>query len=227
MEFSALINSIYLYGGHVAVVCLLINVAICLLYFKSLDVPFRRLCYFLFFNLVIEIVARSLAYAGINNLPLLHLYTLGEFILLSYFYQSLIKNSNVFKNYFWQFVASICVLILLNSAFFQSIYTFNSIAKTLVQVIIISYAVFYFYKLTENHAFQFAKGKSLRLINSAFLIYYSGTLFIFMCSQIYINDSDTYKLFWAFNAILNLIFQLLIFWGIWMVVSNKIPLSSS
>jgi len=114
----------------------------------------------------------------------------------------------------------------LNSILVQSIFEFNTIAKTIVQIIIISYAVIYFYNLTDDQPLSRTSEKSIRLINSAILIYYSGSLFVFMCSQLSFLNEDVYLLFWTFNAILNVIFQLLILIGIWKVIFLKTPLSS-
>lgn len=227
MEFPKVLDFIYYNSGHFAVLCLSISVSFCLFNFKKLNTPFRRLCYFLVWNLIIEISARFIAYSGIgNNLPLLHLYTLGEFILLSWFYKSLLTKPAFFQNKFWHLVIVGSILVILNSIFLQSIYEFNPLAKTFVQVIIISFAVLYFYNLTENPSIAPGIEKSLRLINSAILIYYSGSLFIFMCNQIFLENSELYEIIWAFNAVLNVIFQLLILFGIWKVVFKKTPLSS-
>ena len=226
MDFTELLHKIYVNIGDLAVVCLFINVILCLSHFKKFGDPFRRFCYFLIWALLIEILARVCSYVWSNNLPLLHLYTLGEFILLSWFYKSLIEKPVVFQNKYQYFITAIVVLIILNSLFIQNINGFNSYAKTLVQIIIISYAILYFYNLTENRSLPFAVEKSLRLINSAIIVYYSGSLFIFMCGQISFDNSTSYLPFWAFNAGLYLIFQLLILWGIWKVIFKKTPLSS-
>ena len=115
---------------------------------------------------------------------------------------------------------------MLNSVFIQNIYAFNPLAKTLVQLTIIALAVLYFYNLNSLQSSASGIYKSLRLINSAVLIYYSGSLFIFMCNQLFIDASEGYEIIWAFNAVLNLIFQLLVLWGLWIVVFKKAPSSS-
>lgn len=226
MEIIELLNNSNKIFGNLAITCLAINVLLCLFFFKKLGTPFRRFCYFLIWNLLIEISARVFAYYEVNNLPLLHLYTLGEFILLSYFYQSLIEKPVFFQKKYWYFVFIGALLIIVNSLFFQNIYGFNTIAKTFVQIIIISFAVLFFYHLTEKQSLSHPVKKSLRLVNSAIIVYYSGSFFIFMCSQISFSHSDLYKVFWVFNAILNLIFQMLVLWGISKLVFRKTSLSS-
>lgn len=156
----------------------------------------------------------------------MHFYTLGEFILYSWFYHSLIKKAQKLNSWFLYFVIGVSAAIILNSMFIQSIYEFNTIAKTCVQIIIIGYAIMYFLNLTEEQPLSHTSEKSLRLINSAVLIYYSGSLFIFMCGQISFIKGDIYLVFWTFNAILNVVFQILILIAVWKIIFKKIPLSS-
>jgi len=225
MESYETLQTIYYYAVKLALVCLSINVVFCFVYRKKLNTPFKRLFYFLILNLITEILAFTFMQFEYNNLPLLHLYTLGEFVLFSYFYMSLIDKPVQIKKAFKYFVGVGCVLIVLNSVFLQSIYTFNTFAKTSVQVVIIAYAVLYFYNLVENRSFTSAESKSLRLVNSAVLIYYSGSLFIFMYGKFSLINVEGYVVFWAFNAILNFIFQLLILIGLWKAFFKKKTLS--
>ena len=214
MESYATLHTIYFYAVKLAFICLSINVVFCFIKRKKLNTPFLRLFYFLIWNLIIEVLAQVFMKLEYNNLPLLHLYTLGEFILFSYFYMSLLNKPIRFKKIFGYFILVGSLLIILNSILFQSIYAFNTFAKTFVQIIIIGYAVLYFYYLVENPNLSVAKSKSLRLVNSAILVYYSGSLFIFMCGKFSLIDVEGFVVFWAFNAMLNFIFQLLILIGL-------------
>ena len=213
MENSSNIDLLNTYSANLVLVIISINVLLFALKYHELSAPFQRLFYFLILNLVIEISARLFPYAGLNNLPLLHFYTLGEFILLSFFYKSLIVKPAFFQRYFWQIVAIGSVLIICNSLFVQSIYGFNTIAKSGVQICLIGYAVIFFYNLMEDS--QYSKVKGIRLINSAVIIYYSGSLFIFMFSPISFGNEDLYVIFWVFNSLLYIGFHLLIFAGLW------------
>ena len=184
MNSSSLINMLYLYAGDIAITILALTILLCLLSMKKLTIPLKRLLYFLLWNLLIEISARIFIMKGINNLPLLHVYTIGEFILFSWFYNSLISKPSWFRIKFWRLVLSGAVLMILNSLFFRIGGDYNSVSKTIVQIIIISYAVLYFYNLTEIRSNSNRVSKSLSLINSAILIYYSGSLFIFMWGRL-------------------------------------------
>lgn len=221
MNAKIVLDLVNHYATYSAIGVLGLNVLLGLFFWKELNTPFRRLLYFLIWNALIEILAFVFIQLGYNNLPLLHIYTLGEFILFSYFYKSLIDKPIVFQKSYWYLVIAASVLIILNTVFFQSIFRFNSFAKTGVQVSIIAYAVLYFYNLVENQWFSEITYKSLRLINSAILIYYSGSLFIFMHGQVSFENTQRFTIFWAFNSVLNLIFQLLILCGLCMAFCRK------
>lgn len=221
IDSNTTIDLVNHYATYSALSILTINVFLSILFWKKLNIPFRRLFYFLVWNSIIEILAFAFIQYGYNNLPLLHIYTLGEFILFGYFYKSIINKPIWFQKSFWYFIIIGSLFIILNSIFFQSIFGFNTYAKTFGQVTIIIFAVLYFYNLIENKSFSETTSKSLRLVNSAILIYYSGSLFIFMYGKISFTETQTYTMFWAFNSGLYFIFQLLILLGLWKAFYKK------
>jgi hypothetical protein len=180
-----------------------------------------KLSYYLYWNLAIEIGAFFLIQVEINNLPLLHIYTLGELILWTIFYLEILILSRNKRMLLVVGIAFAAVLIVLNSLFLQSIYGFNSYAKTLVNVILIGLSTLLFNQLlhtkTENQPQTRAKG----LINSSVLFYYSGSLLIFMFSDYFFNNSGVHTGFWVFNVLINLIFQVLILIAVWIALENK------
>lgn len=188
---------------------LVISIILGLYYWKRLPVAFKFLSFFLWCNLLVEVIVFFLP-KGMNNLPLLHLYTLLGFILISLIYQKMGLLGNWPNKYFVLFLASISGLLVLNSIFLESIYTYNSYAKTLVQLFLIGYAVSYMFQLKESSPDTGA----LNLMNYAILIAYSGSLFIFMFGNVLLADEFD-NLFWEINIILNLLFQILILISIW------------
>lgn len=225
MNIDITLEDLNSFSVYLVLAMLCINVALSTINFKKLDLPFRRLFYFLLLNFTIELFAFIFPYLGWNNLPLLHLYTLGEFIAFSYFYKSLLVKPKSFQRYFLMVISIGSLLIICNSIFVQSIFKFNTIAKGGVQVILIGYAVMYFYNLIEDRQINERRAKSVRLINSAVIIYYSGSLFIFMFSRFSFGNEDLYVIFWIFNSFLNLSFHVLIFTALWTAFLRKEPLS--
>lgn len=183
---------------------------------------FTYFTYFVFLNMITEFSARIFVEFGENNLPLLHLYTLGEFILLSFFFKQLFTNQIAAKKKINIFILIVSILIILNSIFLQSIFGFNSYAKTLVQCILIAYSLFYFVGIDSKIEGRNDKEKARLIVNVAILIYYSGSLFIFMFSDFFLRyGNGISRNFWMFNAGLNLIFQLIILAALWKVFRKK------
>lgn len=188
---------------------------------------FNFLFFFISLNIVTELLARVFLNNEINNLPLLHIYTLGEFILLSIYYRILFKEKLNTFGLFIFFIPVISIIIILNSIFLESIYGFNSYAKTLVQCILIGYSLFYFIRIDARIEERNIKEKARLMVNTGILIYYSGSLFIFMFSDFFLKYGDgLHRNFWMLNVTLNLIFQLVILSAIWMIFKNKKYISS-
>lgn len=214
-------NELGLTFSRIVLGCLFGSTLLIIIYWKRLSPAFRYLSYYIFWNLLIEILSRNYHYIDENNLPLLHLYTLGEFILFSMFYRILYAKVKWIQRYYWMFVCTISGFIILNSLFLQSIYEFNSYAKTLVQLLIMGYAIFYFYHLIDEENKNTTEN-GIKVINSAVLIYYSGSLFIFMFSNYFLSQNIRIHVgFWVFNAFLNMLFQILILAGLWKALRNK------
>ena len=208
----------YLLMGLVLVV-LVANTIISLWKYSWFSKPLKLFTFMILVNLFTEITSNLLRIYNVNNLPLLHLYTLLEFILLSLFYRSIIQKPDWLKQNFNIFVGLVILLQVLNSIFLQDIYSFNSNSKTLTNLSFITFGIIYiFNSLTEKEA---ANHQAIKLINSALLFYYISSLFIFLFSTTFIKYS--YLLLgymWTINISLNLIFQILIFIALTFYVKN-------
>ncbi len=209
-------------SSYLAILILLISVIILILNYELFSKLFKLLLYYLIWNLIIEVFANVLHIVKSNNLPLLHLYTLGEFIFLSYYFLNVFGIWTQKRALSKIYIGSISVLIILNSIFIESIYGFNSYSKTGVHLIIIFYAVAYLILFIKNKLPAIARDKYTQIINMAILIYYSGSLFIFMFSNYYKKHDVKIPIeLWSINAVLNMIFQLVILYVIWKMVFSK------
>lgn len=210
MDILLTINSV---TDLITAICLILIIS----RWKKIPMGLRWFCFFLILALITQVTAKIwvwwLHYG--NNLFLLHIYTFFEFIFLSLFYKQLLHKNAFFQKYHLYFIFGISLLIVLNTVFLQPWIGFNNNAKTLTQVIYIGYAVAYFFQeaatIDKN-----AQQRLLTLINSAILLYYAGSLFIFMFSSTFTSLDDFVKVFWIANALLYLIFQLLVFIGLWI-----------
>lgn len=219
-----MIKEFALINSRLAVACLLISCIFFLIKYKNFPVSIKVLGIFLFINLIIEIGANWLSHQQKSNIFLLHIYTVFEFLTWSFFYRILFKHKKWIATFFPWFMIAGGLAIIANSIFLEPLTGFNSNAKTFVQIVLISSAIYYFFDTFGKLDFTKSNPFALALINFAVLFYYSGSLFIFMFSRLLADhdvlDSRQY-LFWAINAVLNLIFQILILISLWVIVFRK------
>lgn len=169
---------------------------------------------FLLVSFIVQIWASYLSLRKMPNLFLVHYYTFFEFIFLSLFYSKLINKYKFVRQYFLTFITIVGLLIILNTIFLQPLTEFSSNARTLAQSIYIIYAIAYFFQEIATYK-KTVYERMIININSAVLIYYSGSFFIFLFSNISNIMVAGYDIFWIINALLYLIFQLLIFLALW------------
>lgn len=211
MEKITQIHSILSYTN---LVFLSVIVLICVGFFNKLPTHIKILSSYLTFNLAILLIAKYLWLHSMNNLFLSHINTFFEFVFLTFLYKKILINQPWIKRSFTPFILLICIILMTNTLFIEHYTELNRFARTLVQVIVICYALIYFFQYLEFNtiANKTLFNSSYHLINAAILIYYSGSLFIFFLAD---TTLDIMKYFWLINAILVFIFQLLVLISIW------------
>jgi len=187
----------------------------------------RRLGHIVLWNLLIEIGARLLSYSGHSNLLLLHLYTLGEFLLFTRFYRALLPKRILGTRSYRGILAVGSLLIVANTIFLEGPFGFNSNAKTLVHLVILVYTMLYFAYFNFESSDQYRRLQPLLAINSAVLIYYAASLFIWMFTAYALTQGTPLpREFWLFNVSLNLLYQLVIFFALWKLLVHPSTYSS-
>jgi hypothetical protein len=194
---------------------------------KKLSTAYRWLVAFVCFDLCIELGARLWIWAEIsdNNLPLLHLCTLGELTIWMFFFRELTKSRQIqrFQQYAW---LGLVALVVANTVFLQPLDTFNSYSKTLVQLIIMVLCLQYEFKFVDTEEIAEKKDKSFQWVNRATLLYYGGSMFVFMFSE-YAPAAwnQGYNWLWNFNVLLNVFLHFNILIAIWKTAKTY-PTSS-
>lgn len=207
--------------GNIALTILFVNVIFLIKIFrKKADLKWFiiTLVSALFIQLLAQIFSRTFG----NNLPLLHLHTLLEFIFISLFYREILFKKNRLGLYFPYFIGTVSVIIIANSIFFEPLMGYNSHAKGLSQSLIIIYSILYFFNRISIEVSE--KNLVLNQLNAAILLYYAGSLFIFgFASFISESSPKVNSYFWDFNALLYLAFQLLVLITTWNLVFPSPP----
>jgi hypothetical protein len=152
-----------------------------------------------------------------NNLFLLHIYTVEEFIFLTLFYSHLLKKF-ISQHWFFAIIILFVVSAVLNIMYLQPLKIHNTNMRGLESLIIIIWTIMYFYyRLSDENEGERHHSSGLLLINSGFLIYFSASLLLFSLGN-FMSGTDyreISKSLWSVHAIVSILLYLIIAIGIW------------
>lgn len=194
---------------------ILVPVVIAIVFYNHFDIALKVLCIHLFIACATEITSYILMKRGLNNLPLLHLYTLTEFILLYLFYD--IYFAATFPKWPLRAIAISFVLFsLVNSLFIQSIYRFNTYARALEALLLIIFSLLCFYKISQSSQHTKIRRDPVTWINSGILIYFSGGFVLFILSNYILPMGHKLNTqIWAVHSFLSILLYVFISIGLW------------
>jgi hypothetical protein len=150
-----------------------------------------------------------------NNFPILHVYTILEYLLLLWFY-SVILNKFIYKAVFVALSIAFPVFSILDSIFIESIFTFNTYGRSLEALIFIFLSISWFVKIVAEDEETRLMGKAINIINSGFLIYFAGSIAMFSYSSYVEQMSISFrKTLWTIHTVLTVQLYILIAIGLW------------
>ena len=197
----------HLFIGIIAPSCILIPLFIGFRKGLHQHAALRYLMYYLFLSGAINFLAILLSYNGQNNLPLLHLLTLVEMILLSLFYGCLLepKHARIIK----RIGIAAAAISLLNSLFIQGLFAFNSYARGMLAILVICYSLLFLLR-----AQRVAGLPGAVFLVTGCMIYYGGSVFLFLFSNFLESGTAGSTLIWNVNAALTVILYILLSIGL-------------
>ena len=183
--------------------------------YRHLSKPCRIIYFFTIIACLTEISSYITRLLGINNMPLLHIYTVVEFAMISWFYHTLFK-----KIFSASPVAIIALLFacgsVINSLFIQRILSFNSYTRGIEAILIILYALIFLYVFFFQPDARNLMNDPVLWINAGILIYFSGAATLFILSNYILPLGYQFnKNVWGVHALLSIIMYLLITVGLW------------
>jgi hypothetical protein len=176
---------------------------------------FKLIFYLLICYLFFEAALSYLSYLKQNNLYIVYIGTFVEFSVLSVFYYKsyLLKRSKVFVLICYP----VFLLFLYTDYHLQTLQLWNTYSLSVESLCIIIFTLLSFYEITQDTS-QKLFNIPMFWINSAFLIYYSGNLLVFVFNNyLYMMDHTIQKKIWMINSILNIIYYIPISIGFWKV----------
>jgi hypothetical protein len=186
--------------------------------YRQLGKALRVFALFLFLSGIIQGISLALWFLNKNNFPLLHVYVAAGFCLLAWFYKIILKgfiNPKIIDITIVFFLAG----TLVNSVFFQNLYTFNSNAVVLesILVIILSLSTFVFFIndiVKETHHENLS---SLNWINSGLFIYNTSSLVIFYFGDYFTRHFPEYlnRYTWVLHSFFSMVMYSFFYIGLW------------
>lgn len=126
------------------------------------------------------------------------IYTPIEQLFFAYFFYSILQNQ-----YFKKIIFSSSILFLvfwLIFTFYKKEEIFDSVPTAVESLLTIVYSFFYFYEQIKNPDSLFIYSKANFWVVVSLLVYTSGTFFIFIYAQNWLNDNYFFKQFIYINA---------------------------
>ncbi|WP_243739304.1 hypothetical protein [Flavobacterium sp. 245] len=139
---------------------------------------------------------------GGNNLYLSHIYFIGQFIALSFFYLQLVKDPFQQKAIKIGFVLVLSTLVIQYSLKPEMFFKFNLYEIFITSFLLIIYAVFHFYNMLDEK-------KEFYFINMGLLLYLFASTILFLIGNLTAKFSkDVSLITWMINAILIIVYHL-------------------
>lgn len=176
--------------------CILIPVIGGILLYRYFSAVEKLILLYLFVSGICNATVSILANTSTNNLPLLHVYTVVEYCLAALFFIKLFQSPRIIKGIYF-FSALFIFFAVLNTLFIQHLYSFNTYARSVEAILIISYCFIYFMQQLKTDQ-QPGTVKGIWFVSGWFL-YFSSSLTIFILSNISLTLSKQFD-WWMWNV---------------------------
>ncbi len=198
------------YGPWIIIAPFLLAVA----RYNRLSKALKIITWYLMLSVVTQAVSLILWKESINNLPLLHVFTVLEFLLLFTYYS--FQSKPLFtRSWFYTILVLFLSFALLDAFVLENLHSFNIYTRSLEAFIFIGCSVHWFiHSLTIESKVVFGEQNALKYMNAGFFIYFSGSLILFAFSN-YINHLGRPLLMniWTLHTLLLIVLYLFIFTG--------------
>ncbi len=171
-----------------------------------------RLSVLIFIAAGVEVAALALSVYKINNLPLLHVYTVVEFILLAGIFKRPLAGvipALYFRLLYGAFALYALLHILLPG---RSWYEHNAWPRAIEAITLILLVLLFFYNTLKELNFRHLESAPLFWISTGLLFYFSSSFFIFISSNYVLGENELAVMLWAIHMIFTIVRN--VFFGI-------------
>lgn len=180
-------------------------------FLKTLPNPLKILVIFIFTTLSLEAASYILYLRGQNNMFLFHAHSFIELAFLSVMYW-LLLNSRLWNWVIRALLLAFVVFSALNMAFYEGSQEFNANQRYAEGIIVLVFVFGYLNKLISNKEYGYIENHPYFILTIALLLYFFGTLFLFLFGKLLLSDSNGY---WAIHGFLNITLNLMNTFVLW------------
>jgi hypothetical protein len=180
----------------------------CLLLLKGISKKSKEHKVFFFYCLsifIIQMITKVLFDLSINNIFLSHFYFIIQFVVLSYFYYLLLKDT--FQQKLIKIVSAGCIFLLIiqYTIYPYMFFTFNLFEIFIMSLPLMIYATFHLYNLLN-------KKKYFYYITIGLLLYLFGSTIVFLSYRLltFIASKEFITITWSLNIYMYVVYQLFI-----------------
>jgi len=170
-----------LYEGYIVPASTLLPIGAGIADYKKSGKAMNRLFYYLCIALLINIAGIIMAHHSINNLPLLHFYTLFELEAVMWYYLAAFPGW-AGARWIKAIMIAYPILCIINFTFLQSIYSFNTYTRPLEAIIIIGFSGWYLSAQGDTDIGRLHNAG--RWVAFGFLLYFCSSLFMFIFANV-------------------------------------------
>ncbi len=190
--------------GYVGYLILFINLILFLKSSSKQGKAYTLFTAYLGMIFVIQVLAELLLNLHYQNLFTTHLYFIGQLVLLSFFYLSILKEDYQRKIVKFGLVLGLIIIGIqyLNDS--SLLFKFNLTEIFITSFLLIIYATFHFYNMLNEK-------KEFYYVNMGILMYLFGSSILYLVGNLTASLSPKMSLItWILNAFLYIIFQVFI-----------------
>ncbi|MGH1437433.1 MAG: hypothetical protein ACRBG0_23545 [Lewinella sp.] len=183
---------------------------------KRLQIIQRYVLALVIFSILVELAAVLLGRVlHLRNLPLLHLFSAVQFTLLWFiFAKRLIPPFS--KRFFGGILIAFWSFAIICAIWIDGIYNFNAHARSFGAILIIIFCLCYFYQRLRKLDLDNLETDPLFWVTTGSLIYFSGSLILFIISNYILSDKAMSFSMWGVHGIFNTFNNLFFMIALWV-----------
>jgi hypothetical protein len=152
-----------------------------------------------------------------NNMYLLHIYTIFDYVLWSIFYYQLFEK-RIIKRVILSLIIIFITFSIFNSILWQPLTMYNSYSRSVEGAFLLCIAIAWFYKVFVNGTIAKLETHPVFWINAGVLIYFSGSFLLFISNNFLLELShQEFFQAWALHGLFLMIHYIFIAIGIWLI----------